>query len=79
MEARWMNESDSSAVRTDSGCGPREPQSGVLGRRHGGFNIRDTERDVVDTVPSMIEESRETAASGKRLHQLDFGLPHRKK
>jgi hypothetical protein len=74
-----MNESDSSTIRTESGCGPREPKSRALGRRGGGFKIRDTQRDVMDTFPPMIEESRETAASGKRLHQLHVRLPHRKK
>ena len=74
-----MNESDLSAVRTESGCGPGEPKSRALGRRDGGFNVLHTQCDVVDTLPSMIEESRQTASSGKRLYQLHFGLPHRKK
>ena len=74
-----MNERDSSTIRAESGCGARETQSRALGRRDGGVDTRDTQRDVVDTLPSMIEEPRESAESGKRLHQLHFGLPHRKK
>ena len=74
-----MNESDLSTIRTKSGCGPDEPKSRALGRCDGGFNVRHTQCDVVDTLPSMIEESRQTASSRKRLHQLYIGPPHRKK
>jgi len=74
-----MNESDFSTMRTKSGCGSGEPKSRALGRCDGGSNVRHTQCDVVDTLPSMIEESRQTASSRKRLHQLQVGLPHWKK
>ena len=74
-----MDESNSNTVSATSGCGPSKPQPRSLCRRNGGSHVRHTQGDMVDALPPMIEESRERAVSGKRLHKLHFCLPHRKK
>lgn len=71
-----MEESDPCSIGPFSRRRPRQAETCRCRPGDGGFDIRDSQREMVQAFAPGVEEPAERPLPGERLHQLDFPLSY---